>query len=48
MSLYARWGSACGKAFDATKFLATHPQFDWMGGILKSRPSQPWTEFLAE
>jgi hypothetical protein len=48
MTLMARWGSACGKAFDATKFLAAHPQFDWMSGILKSRPSQPWTEFRAE
>lgn len=48
MSLVARWGSACGKAFDAPKFLAAHPQFEWMSGILKSRPSEPWTEFRAE
>jgi len=47
MSFAARWGSACGTAFDATKFLEQHPQFDWMAGILKSRPSQPWTEFRA-
>ena len=47
MSFAARWGSACGTAFDAPKFLAAHPQFDWMQGILKSRPSRPWTEFRA-
>jgi len=47
MSFAARWGSACGRAFDAQRFLAEHPQFDWMKGILESRPSQPWTEFRA-
>jgi len=47
MSFAARWGSACGTPFDAVKFLEQHPQFDWMAGILKSRPSQPWTEFRA-
>jgi hypothetical protein len=48
MSLMARWGSACGRGFEAPKFLANHPQFDWMSGILKSRPPEPWTEFRAE
>jgi len=47
MSFAARWGSACGTAFAAQEFLTAHPQFDWMRGILKSRPSQPWTEFRA-
>jgi hypothetical protein len=47
MSFAARWGSACGTPFDAEKFLEQHPQFDWMTGILKSRPSQSWTEFRA-
>jgi hypothetical protein len=47
MSFAARWGSACGTPFDAAKFLEQHPQFDWMAGILKSRPSQSWTEFKA-
>ena len=47
MSFAARWGSPCGTPFDAVKFLEQHPQFDWMAGILKSRPSQPWTEFRA-
>jgi len=47
MSFLARWGSACGMPFDAKKFLEEHPQFDWMNGLLKDRPSQPWTEFKA-
>ena len=47
MSFLARWGSACGKDFNGNKFLEDHPQFDWMAGLLKDRPSQPWTEFKA-
>ncbi len=47
MSFAARWGSACGMPFSAEKFLAAHPQFDWMEGTLKSRPAEPWTEFRA-
>jgi hypothetical protein len=47
MSFLARWGSACGKAFNARKFLEEHPQFEWMTGLLNDRPTQPWTEFKA-
>ena len=47
MSFAARWGSACGTPFDAEKFLQSHAQFDWMRGILKSRPAQPWAIFRA-
>lgn len=47
MSFAARWGAACGRAFDTRQYLAAHPQFDWMADILKSRPSQPWTQFRA-
>ena len=47
MSFTARWGSACGMAFDANKFLEDHPQYDWLTGILKSRPTEPWTTFKA-
>ncbi len=47
MSFAARWGAACGQAFDADQFLAEHAQFDWMKGILKSRPAEPWTVFRA-
>ncbi len=47
LAFAARWGSACGTPFLAKKFLAAHPQFDWMTGILKDRLSQPWTTFQA-
>jgi hypothetical protein len=47
MSFSARWGAACGRPFDAGKFLAAHPQFAWMKDVLKSRPAQPWTVFRA-
>jgi hypothetical protein len=48
MSFLARWGAACGRAFDARRYLEDHPQFDWMRDILKSRPSQPWTKFSTD
>jgi transposase len=47
MSFVARWGSPCGIPFYANKFLEEHPQFDWMNGLLKDRPTQPWTTFKA-
>lgn len=47
MSFVARWGSPCGTPFDAKKFLEQHPQYDWMNGLLKDRPTQPWTVFKA-
>jgi hypothetical protein len=47
MSFVARWGAACGTPFNAAKFLEAHPQYDWMAGLLKDRPTQPWTEFQA-
>ena len=47
MAFVARWGAACGMAFHANKFLTAHPQFDWMTGILKDRPSEPWATFRA-
>ena len=47
MSFDARWGSACGIPFDAKAFIGKHQQFDWMNGLLKDRPTQPWTTFSA-
>jgi hypothetical protein len=47
MSFAARWGSACGTPFIARKYLEAHPQFDWMDGILKDRPAEPWAVFRA-
>jgi hypothetical protein len=45
MSFRARWGSPCGLPFDAGKFLEDHPQFEWMTGLIRDRPAQPWTDF---
>ena len=45
MSFWARWGSSSGMAFDAQKFLDEHPQWNYLQGYLKDRPSQPWTFF---
>ncbi len=47
MKFAARWGSACGTPFDARLFLAQHPQFDWMDGLLRSRGEHAWTVFTA-
>src|SRR5207253_10995788 len=47
MSFVARWGSGCGRSFAAKKFLAAHPQFEWMTGLLKDRRVEPWTTFHA-
>jgi hypothetical protein len=45
MSFVARWGSACGIPFNAKSYLEEHLQFDWMTGLIKDRPTQPWTIF---
>jgi hypothetical protein len=45
MSFAARWGSGCGTAFSAGKFLDAHPQFEWMTDLLKDRRAQSWTTF---
>jgi hypothetical protein len=45
MSFVARWGSACGISFSAKDYLEKHQQFDWMTGLIKDRPAQPWTIF---
>lgn len=47
MSFAARWGSACGIPFSAKSYLEKHQQFDWMTGLIKDRPTQPWTSFKA-
>lgn len=47
MSFAARWGSACGRPFNAETFLGEHPQFGWMNGLLKGRESYHWAEFTA-
>lgn len=47
MTFAARFGSGCGRAFDAQAFLAAQPQFEWMKDILRSRPARPWVVFRA-
>jgi hypothetical protein len=47
MACAARFGTACGKPFRASKFLEAHPQFDWLEGLIQDRPSQAWTTFKA-
>lgn len=47
MGFAARWGSGCGTALDAQKFLAENSQFEWMKGTLQSRPSAEWAVFTA-
>jgi hypothetical protein len=47
MSFAARWGSACGIPFSAKEYLEKHQQFDWMTGLIKDRPTRPWTTFKA-
>jgi len=45
MSFWARWGSSSGMPFYAKEFLKEHPQWSYLEGYLKDRPSQPWTFF---
>jgi hypothetical protein len=45
MSFIAKWGSACDLPFDAKAFLEEHQQYEWTKGLMKDRPTQPWTVF---
>ena len=45
MTLLARWGRACGAPLDAGRFLADHPQYRWLQGYMKDRPTRPWRAF---
>lgn len=47
MKLHARWGRACGSPLRVGDFFAKHPQYAWLNGYMKDRPTQPWTEFAA-
>lgn len=47
LSFAARYGSGCGRPFEAGPFLKAHPQFEWLREILPDRPAQPWTVFTA-
>lgn len=45
MTFQARWGNSCGLPFDAKDFLATHPQYEWLTGWLRDRPTRQWATF---
>ena len=44
-TMLARWGRACGAAFDAARFFTDNPQYQWMSGLTKDRPSRDWAAF---
>ena len=45
MELSAASGHPCAPDFQAEPFLATHPEYGWMRGLLRDMPTQPWTLF---
>lgn len=47
LSMSARWGNSSGMPFVAADYLTAHPQFDYLDGYLRDRPTQPWTLFTA-
>ena len=44
LTFVGRWGSSCGTPFEAEAFLAAHPQYSWLRGVLRDLPSRPWVE----
>jgi hypothetical protein len=48
LAMQARWGRACGTAFDAAAFFARHPQYQWMQPWTRGRPTRPWRTFVPE
>jgi len=45
LAFWARWGHPCGRPFDAQSFMERHPQWNWLNGYMRDRPSWPWTRF---
>jgi hypothetical protein len=43
MQFMARWGAACGRAFNAKSFVDKHPQFKKWESILINFPEHAWT-----
>jgi hypothetical protein len=37
----------CEVPFNAQDFLNNHTQYEWMNGLIKDRPTQPWTMLKA-
>ncbi|HTX75271.1 MAG TPA: C45 family peptidase [Terracidiphilus sp.] len=47
MELIAHAGHPCGESFYAAPFLAQHPEYAYLKGVLKDMPAGPWTQFEA-
>lgn len=45
--LLARWGRACGTPLRVGEFFRHHPEYEWLNGRMKDRPTRPWVEFPA-
>jgi hypothetical protein len=48
LSVQARWGRACGAPLDVKRFLGDHPQYRWLQGYMRDRPTRPWRTFNPE
>jgi hypothetical protein len=47
MELFAAMGHPCAPDFQAEPFLAAHPEYGWMKGLLIDMKTQPWTRFAS-
>jgi len=47
MRMLAAMGPQAGPSFKAGAHIAAHPEFDYLAGVLKDLPAEPWTEFRA-
>jgi hypothetical protein len=45
--MMARWGRACGTPLLVDEFLRLHPEYEWLRGHMKDRPTRSWIEFPA-
>ena len=45
LSFWARYGNSSGTPFSAGKYFEEHPQWNYLEGYIKDRPTQPWTLF---
>jgi len=48
MQMFAAMGHPCAPDFQAEPFLAAHPEYAWMRGLLRDMPTQPWTLFARD
>jgi hypothetical protein len=48
LSFVARWGNSSGMPFDAAAYFAAHPQWNYLEGYVRDRPTQPWTQFKVD